>query len=88
MSDAQARVTAMSWHGGQSSALYAFGSCGAVPEDAHDLLHEIAMARGEAHGRSRLALEELATYVNQVGARGPQPGWASLWDDHFEHALS
>lgn len=87
LTDARARVTAMSWHGGGGSHLYSFGSCGAIPGDAHGLLHEIAVARSEAHGQSRVALEALAEYVGIAAPRDPQPGWGGLWDDDFERSL-
>lgn len=91
MSDTHARVTAMAWHGGQWSALYSFGSTGAIPADEDqldDLLREIDRASGEADtNASAHALGDLKTYVKKTGPRGPVGGWAGLWDQEFERAL-
>lgn len=91
MNDAQARVTAMAWHSGQWSALYSFGSTGAIPADEdqlYDLLREIDRASGEADSNaSAHALDDLQRYVRVAGPRGPQPGWAGLWDDALERIL-
>lgn len=88
MSDAHARVTAMSWHGGGGSELYSFGSSGAIPWDSAGLLSEIAVARGESGSlASRDALTALAKYVELTPPRDPQPGWAGLWDQDFEKSL-
>jgi hypothetical protein len=88
MSDTHARVTAMVWHEGQHSALYSFGSSGAIPVNANTLLGEIAQAHSEADSRASLAaLESLAAYVGVTPSRGPQPAWAAAWDQAFERSL-
>lgn len=88
MSDTHARITAMAWHSGQGSALYSFGSTGAIPVNASALLGEIAQARSEADSRASIdALEFLAAYVDLTLSRGPQPGWADTWDQAFERSL-
>ncbi len=88
ITDAQARVTAMSWHGGQGSKLYAFGSSGAIPQDGTALIGEIRHARRNADTEaSATALTDLERYLVFSAPCGPQPGWASLWDDAFEKSL-
>lgn len=88
MSDAQARVTAMQWHGGQGSELYAFGSSGAIPWDPFGLLGEVHEESIRAAAQtSREALEALGRYIEATPPRDPQPGWSSLWDDAFEKSL-
>jgi hypothetical protein len=88
MNDAQARVTAMSWHGGGGSELYSFGSSGAIPWDPTGLLAEISTARGEAgSAASHDALLALAKYIEVTPPRDPQPSWADLWDPDFEKSL-
>jgi hypothetical protein len=80
VTDAAARVIAMDWHGGQGSALYSFGSCGAI-DDPGRLQAEI---RQELLGRGSgdpaiLPLESLLTYVATTGVRGAVTGWSKLW---------
>ena len=88
MSDAQARVTAMQWHGGGGSELYAFGSSGAVPWDAAGLLGEIhEESTRAAVPASREALKALGRYIEATPPRDPQPGWSNLWDSDFERSL-
>lgn len=88
MSDAQARVTAMQWHGGQGSELYAFGSSGAIPWDTVGLIGEIDELRSRAaQTASRDALAALGHYIESTPPRDRQPGWADLWDRDFEKSL-
>jgi hypothetical protein len=77
MSDACARMVAVLWHGGQSSALYALGSSGAITEDAGHELRE--QDRAKLSPGDRAELDALLTYVEHHGVRGPVAGWASLW---------
>lgn len=88
LTDAQARVTAMGWHSGQRSALYSFGSSGAIPADEDqldDLLREISHSADTK--ASAEALSALDSYVRREGPRGPVEGWAGLWDREFERSL-
>jgi hypothetical protein len=88
MSDTHARVTAMAWHGGQGSALYSFGSSGAIPADRDGLFMEIARAGREADSRASIdALTALDRYIESTPPREPQDGWAGLWDQEFERSL-
>lgn len=88
MSDTHARVTAMAWQSGQDSALYSFGSTGAISESKAFLLGEISLARDEADSNASIqALADLNDYVLATGPRGPQPTWAMTWDPIFEKSL-
>lgn len=80
MSDACARVVAMQWHGGQSSALYALGSSGAITDDAFgEICAELRPVQEARDLDGQQALGALLTYVAERGERGPVDGWAALW---------
>jgi hypothetical protein len=103
ISDAWARRTAAQWHAGQSSALHMLASSGATHDRRNSweqLRAEIDNDRrnadlldGGGAGRGR-ELGDLLAYVTAVGARGPQPGWATLewpttedpWVGHYTAA--
>jgi hypothetical protein len=81
INDGQARRIAMEWHGGQSSALYSFGSCGAVI-DLERLRNEISRDLQQLDvGIERRELLALDKYVRNAGRRPEVPGWSRLWDD-------
>ncbi len=84
ITDGKARRIAMEWHGGQSSLLYSFGSCGAIV-DLERLSREIEYnARNiavDSPDTERNELLALDAYVRSIGERGPVSGWATLWDE-------
>ena len=72
----EARVIAAGWHGGQTSALCALATSGAILEDAEwEIDKEIVLA--DEFGKE--VLESLNQYVRRFGLRGPVDGWSSLW---------
>lgn len=72
--DSTARRIAMQWHGGQASALYSLGSCGAI--DLSALVQELGVVYVKARDEhDQLALNELARYVEARGERDELPGW-------------
>lgn len=77
--DVYARVIAAVWHGGQSSALYALASTGAIltatDDDDRDTLGELSELISETDEDE---LRTLRSYVERVGTRGPVEGWDSL----------
>jgi hypothetical protein len=79
ISDACARMIASQWHGGQFSALYALASSGAI--EAVDVSRELqgVQAVTQRPASHTAELNALAAYVRHHGARGPVPGWSSLW---------
>jgi hypothetical protein len=79
INDGQARRIASEWHGGQVSALYSLASCGAITECTRDEISDELQQLDV--GRVRRDLLALDKYVRRNGARGPQSGWPTLWDD-------
>ncbi|MET8957046.1 hypothetical protein [Streptomyces sp. NPDC004533] len=76
ISDLAARVIATQFHGGQSSALYALSSTGAIT-DGWD--SEIRSATSQIHEyQERRALGALGTYCTRRRDKGPQPSWSAL----------
>jgi hypothetical protein len=75
--DLTARVIAASWHGGQSSPLYALASSGAIVANVGD---EITACKVDAYhqGAGTPELVALMAYVQHHGERGPQAGWSEL----------
>jgi hypothetical protein len=71
------RRIASEWHGGQSSALYALASSGAIGRGAAD---EAAKALQEAEEADRTDLDLLVAYVAAVKERRPVPGWSLGWN--------
>ena len=81
INDGQARRIAMEWHGGQSSPLYSFGSCGAI-DDLDRLRNEISRDLQTLDvGAERRELLALDKYVRNAGQRERVPGWSGLWDE-------
>lgn len=83
VTDLQARVIASAWHGGQTSALYSFASCGNTTQ--RNDLHPAEELLGELHHEVRICVDEnraelraLISYVERVGARGPVDTWDRL----------
>jgi hypothetical protein len=95
LTDGQVRRIAAEWHDGQSSALYALTSTGAVRWDAGREVDTL-LARGMATGPRR-DLEALRAYLEEVEAeatdelgadddlpeflRGPLAAWVRAWDE-------
>lgn len=78
MSDACARMVAMQWHTGQSSALYALGSSGAITDGAFGEICAALRPEQEArNAEGQHALTALLTYVCEKGRRGRMTFWAS-----------
>lgn len=86
ITDTEARKIASSWHGGGGTALYAFVSTGAILDDAFarsgilteidfDILMDDEQPITEADATD---LDNLRTYCQKHGPRGPQPGWNDL----------
>lgn len=75
-----ARIIAAQWHGGQTSALCALATTGAVVDGARsEVLTEYAAAPDQD---AREALGFLGSYLRDRTSRGevaPVPGWAGLW---------
>lgn len=82
MPDGKARRIASEWAEGKTSVLTALATSGAVLEDAVTETRKIrAWATLNGYGRhARIELDALADYLEQVGQRGPVPGWPDLWD--------
>lgn len=82
MPDGKARRIASEWAEGKAGALTALATTGAVLEDAVTTTRKIrAWATLNGYGRhARIELDALADYLEQVGERGPVPGWPDLWD--------
>jgi hypothetical protein len=88
ITDLQARVIASSWHGGQTSALYSFASCGNTRNDPYsdectELVWEITTAARNVGATTQedqrpAELHALDAYVSRVGPRGPVDGWSRL----------
>jgi hypothetical protein len=76
LSALQAKVIANAWHGGQSSALYAFTSTGAILPTADDEI--AAQLHHTTNAQNRAELEALAFYVRDHGERGKVHGWSDL----------
>lgn len=80
ISDGQARRIASEWHGGMSTALYSFGSSGAI--DLDRVRDEISRELWRLDvGEVRRELLALDKYVRTAGMRPVQAGWSRLWDD-------
>lgn len=80
INDGQARRIATDWHGGQSSPLYSFGSCGYI--DVEPLRREItANLVTLSVGIDRRELLALDKYVRTTGDRPPVQNWSLLWDE-------
>lgn len=79
--DTAARLIAMGFHGGQSSALYSLGSSGAVDYDR--LSHEIWTDYNaeDVTDDARRKLDHLSTYAIEHQGRGRVEGWFALTDD-------
>jgi len=81
INDGQARRIAMSWHGGQWSNLYSFGSSGAII-DLETLRNEISQeVQTLPIGIERRELLALDKYVRTAGNRPVMPDWSKLWDE-------
>jgi hypothetical protein len=81
INDGQARRIAMEWHGGQWTALYSFGSSGAIV-DLEALRREITAELVTLPvGIERRELLALDKYVRTAGNRPSMPGWSKLWDN-------
>lgn len=71
--DTTAQRIASDWHGGQSSALYALSSSGAIIDGcADEITDNIAEAVAQTEKRR---LSNLLTYVQANGPRDAQPNW-------------
>lgn len=79
ITDGEARVIASQWHAGQSSALYALASSGAILKD--DLLRELysEMITHDDRQSANRELAALERYVHIHGQRGPVTGWSAIW---------
>lgn len=84
ITDGKARRIASEWHSGLSSALYKFTSTGAI---VLGLWHDIADCQADAYvhrshytDQDRADLAALYSYADSAGERGPQCGWAELWE--------
>ena len=86
ISDLEARKIASEWHSGQTSALYALSSTGAILDHV-DTANELTdLAREESNRptdqrndpASFTNLINLRTYVRRHGNRGPQDHWSNL----------
>lgn len=78
MIDNEARRIASEWHGGQTSALCALATSGAIDRDRCS--YEISDSYNEATGQDTRDLLRLLAYVCQHRDRGPVTGWSDL---HF-----
>jgi len=72
--DRTAQRIAAEWHSGQSSALYALASSGAIL-DVDLIRYEIDMDLADGNDADRLILDQLGEYINAHGPRSPVPGW-------------
>jgi hypothetical protein len=75
--DRTAQRIASDWHSGQSSALYALASTGAIADHA---LHEIDCLSVDAQSYEdyetvRSEIDDIWDYCESNGPRGPVPGW-------------
>lgn len=76
ISDLAARVIATQFHGGQSSALYALSSTGAIT-DGWDSEIRAATTDSDEYQEHR-ALNALAAYCEHRRDKGSQPNWSAL----------
>jgi hypothetical protein len=76
ISDLAARVIATQFHGGQSSAMYAFSSTGIIEDHLDSEIHE-AM-RDSDEEEERRALEALDTYCKGRSDKSRQANWSTL----------
>ena len=77
--DPAARMIASQFQGGQSSALYALASSGAI--DMERLRDEYTVIYADPHTAEddKRKLDHLGTYVLEQGNRDPVEGWSELW---------
>lgn len=83
--DGTARRLAMQLHGGQATAMYSLGSCGAINQEdlAWEMVRDMhSIPRGD---ELRLWYDDLASYCIEKGDRGPQEGWYRLTADDAPH---
>lgn len=76
ISDLAARVIATQFYGGQSSALYALSSTGAITEGWDNEIR-IATRRSD-ESQERRALEALSAYCQRRRDKSRQPNWSAL----------
>jgi hypothetical protein len=74
--DLTAKVIASQWHSGQTSALYALASSGAIVHN--DVWGEVHDSYNTASAEDRKALDFLGTYLLLAGVRGPLSSWDDL----------
>lgn len=80
--DGTARRIAAEWHGGIRSDLYAFVSTGTIRPTLHEETGQLLLD-ADVHAHGAEAIDELTllhAYVVETGERGPQAGWAELWE--------
>lgn len=79
ITDTHARRIAAEWHGGLSSAMYAFASSGFIAPDLEaEITHELEIDRNFASVEEKTPLIRLLDYVRVKGERGPVDGWSNL----------
>jgi hypothetical protein len=91
IADSTARRIALQWHGGQTSALYSFGSCGAIDYEAVEPEVQSCLRDCDPSTDEGLAdwaaLQFLSGYLAVKGDRDAIPGWHRLTDDDMPPIL-
>jgi hypothetical protein len=77
--DVAARMIASQFHGGQSSALYALASSGAIDLERLRDEYTIVYVDPQTPEDDKRKLDHLGMYVLEHGGRGPVDGWSELW---------
>jgi len=77
--DVAARMIASQFHGGQSSALFALASSGAIDLEGIRYEYTVIYAHPGTPEDDKRKLDHLGMYVVENGNRDPVAGWSELW---------